>query len=107
MLLNVVAHGWLPASANAKGGRGERGPLRSTERPATRSRALGSAYRVVRRGGQAARQRVVAASGGPARTRNALVLANVLALSSADAGTGGGAARLPRPSRGGSDTEIR
>src|SRR5260221_4123157 len=92
MLLNVVAHGWLPASANAKGGRGERGPLRSTEGPATPSRALGSAYGACDRGWQAARQRVAAASGGPARTRIGLVLASVLALSSADTATVGAAA---------------
>src|SRR5262249_60959891 len=47
---------------------GKRGPLRSTERTPAGSRALGSAYRVVRRGGQAARRRGGAASGGAART---------------------------------------
>src|SRR5260221_3078162 len=107
MLLNVVAHGWLPASANAKGGRGERGPLRSTEGPATPSRALGSAYRSVRRGGRAARQRGVAASGGPARTRILLVLASVLALSSAATATVGAAALQLRSSLHIGNTDIR
>ena len=80
--------------------RGRRGPLRSTERPAPGSRAFGSAYRVVRRGGQAARRRIVAASGGPARTRIVLVLGSVLALSSADAATVGAAAVQLRHSLG-------
>jgi MFS family permease len=47
---------------------------------------------VVRRGGQAARRRVVVASGGPTRARIVLVLGSVLALSSADASTVGAAA---------------
>jgi MFS family permease len=54
--------------------------------------ALGSAYRVVRRGGQAAKRQLVAASGGPARTRIILVLGSVLGLASADAATVGAAA---------------
>jgi MFS family permease len=66
--------------------------LRSTEDPAARARAFGSAYRVVRRGGQAASRRLVVASGGPARTRIVLVLGSVLALSSADTATVGAAA---------------
>jgi MFS family permease len=67
--------------------------LRSTEEPpGTRPGAFGSAYRVVRRGGQAARRQLVTASGGPARTRIVLVLGSVLALSSADAATVGAAA---------------
>ncbi|MGC1287266.1 MAG: MFS transporter, partial [Streptosporangiaceae bacterium] len=66
--------------------------MRSTEEPGTRPGAFGSAYRVVRRGGQAARRQVIAASGGPARTRIVLVLGSVLALSSADSSTVGAAA---------------
>jgi MFS family permease len=66
--------------------------LRSTEDPAARSRVLGSAYRKVRQGGQAASRRLVVASGGPARTRIVLVLGSVLALSSADTATVGAAA---------------
>jgi MFS family permease len=66
--------------------------LRSTEGSAARPGPLGSAYRVVRRGGQAARRQLVAASGGPARTRIVLVLGSVLALSSADTATVGAAA---------------
>ena len=66
--------------------------LGSTEGPARSRAAFGSAYRVVRRGGQAASRRVVTASGGPARTRIVLVLGSVLALSSADAATVGAAA---------------
>jgi MFS family permease len=66
--------------------------LRSTEGPAARSRVLGSAYRKVRQGGQAASRRLVVASGGPARTRIVLLLASVLALSSADTATVGAAA---------------
>jgi MFS family permease len=66
--------------------------LRSTEDPAARSRVIGSAYRIVRQGGQAASRRLVVASGGPARTRIVLVLASVLALSSADTATVGAAA---------------
>ena len=66
--------------------------MRSTEGPARSKAAFGSAYRVVRRGGQAASRRLVTASGGPARTRIVLVLGSVLALSSADAATVGAAA---------------
>jgi MFS family permease len=66
--------------------------LQGTEEPDTRPGAFGSAYRVVRRGGQAARRRVVVASGGPTRARIVLVLGSVLALSSADASTVGAAA---------------
>jgi MFS family permease len=66
--------------------------LRSTEGPARSKAAFGSAYRVVRRGGQAASRRLVTASGGPARTRIVLILGSVLALSSADAATVGAAA---------------
>jgi MFS family permease len=66
--------------------------LRSTEGPARSKAAFGSAYRVVRRSGQAASRRLVTASGGPARTRIVLVLGSVLALSSADAATVGAAA---------------
>lgn len=80
--------------------------MRSTERPAPGSRAFGSAYRVVRRGGQAASRRIVAASGGPARTRIVLVLGSVLALSSADAATVGAAAVQLRHSLGIGNTDI-
>jgi MFS family permease len=66
--------------------------LRSTEDPEARPGALGSAYRVVRRGGQAARRQLIAASGGPARTRIVIVLGSVMALSSADTATVGAAA---------------
>ena len=66
--------------------------MRSTEGPARSRAAFGSAYRVVRRGGKAASQRLVTASGGPARTRIVLVLGSVLALSSADTATVGAAA---------------
>jgi MFS family permease len=68
--------------------------MRSTEDPAppARTRAFGSAYRVVRRGGQAASRRLVVASGGPTRARIVLVLGSVLALSSADTATVGAAA---------------
>ena len=66
--------------------------MRSTDGPARPRAAFGSAYRVVRRGGQAASRRLVTASGGPARTRIVLVLGSVLALSSADAATVGAAA---------------
>jgi MFS family permease len=66
--------------------------LRSTDDPAARARVFGSAYRIVRQGGQAASRRLVVASGGPARTRIVLVLASVLALSSADTATVGAAA---------------
>ncbi len=67
--------------------------MQSTEGPPeTRPGAFGSAYRVVRRGGQAAKRQLVAASGGPARTRIILVLGSVLGLASADAATVGAAA---------------
>jgi MFS family permease len=66
--------------------------LRSTEGSAARPGPFGSAYRVVRRGGQAARRQLVQASGGPARTRIVVVLGSVLALSSADTATVGAAA---------------
>jgi MFS family permease len=62
------------------------------EPPGTGPGALGSAYRVVRRGGRAAKRQLVAASGGPARTRIILVLGSVLGLASADAATVGAAA---------------
>src|SRR5580693_523476 len=80
-----------PLPEPATGGEDE-DHLRSTEGPARSRAAFGSAYRVVRRGGQAASRRLVTASGGPARTRIVLVLGSVLALSSADAATVGAAA---------------
>jgi MFS family permease len=67
---------------------------------------LGSAYRVVRRGGQAASRRLVVASGGPARTRIVLVLGSVLGLSSADAATVGAAAVQLRHALGIGNTDI-
>jgi MFS family permease len=80
--------------------------LRSTEGPARSRAAFGSAYRVVRRGGQAASRRLVTASGGPARTRIVLVLGSVLALSSADAATVGAAAVQLRSSLHIGNTDI-
>lgn len=62
------------------------------EDPVARPGAWASAFRVVRRGGRSAQQRLVTASGGPARTRIVLVLGSVMALSSADASTVGAAA---------------
>jgi MFS family permease len=67
---------------------------------------LGSAYRVARRGGQAASRRLVVASGGPARTRIVLVLGSVLALSSADTATVGAAAVQLRHALGIGNTDI-
>jgi MFS family permease len=67
--------------------------LRSAEEsPGTQVGGFGFAYRAVRRGSQAAKRQLVAASGGPARTRIILVLGSVLGLSSADAATVGAAA---------------
>jgi MFS family permease len=66
--------------------------VRSIEGPAPRPGAWATAYRAIRQSGRAAQQRVVAASGGPARTRIVLVLGSVLALSSADTSTVGAAA---------------
>jgi MFS family permease len=80
--------------------------LRSAEDLAARSRVLGSAYRVVRRGGKAASRRLVVASGGPARTRIVLVLGSVLALSSADTATVGAAAAQLRHALGIGNTDI-
>jgi MFS family permease len=80
--------------------------LQGTEEPDTRPGAFGSAYRVVRRGGQAARRRVVAASGGPTRARIVLVLGSVLALSSADSSTVGAAAIELRQSLHIGNTDI-
>ncbi len=80
--------------------------MQGTEDPDTRPGAFGSAYRVVRRGGQAARRRVVAASGGPTRARIVLVLGSVLALSSADASTVGAAATELRHSLHIGNTDI-
>ena len=105
-LPSVVAHGWPPASANLNRGHGERGPLRSAEDLAARSRVLASAYRMARRGGRAASQRLVVASGGPARTRIVLVLGSVLALSSADTATVGAAAIQLRHALGIGNTDI-
>jgi MFS family permease len=67
---------------------------------------FGPAYRVVRRGGQAASRRLVVASGGPARTRIVLILGSVLALSSADASTVGAAAVQLRHALGIGNTDI-
>ncbi len=67
---------------------------------------FGPAYRVVRRGGQAASRRLVVASGGPARTRIVLVLGAVMALSSADASTVGAAAVQLRHALGIGNTDI-
>jgi MFS family permease len=80
--------------------------LRSTEGSAPRPRPLGSAYRVVRRGGRAARRQLVAASGGPARTRIVVVLGSVLALSSADTATVGAAAIQLRHALGIDNADI-
>jgi MFS family permease len=80
--------------------------LRSTEDPTARSRVFGSAYRVVRQGGQAASRRLVVASGGPARTRIILVLGSVLGLSSADTSTVGAAAVQLRHALGIGNTDI-
>ncbi|HTZ27946.1 MAG TPA: MFS transporter [Streptosporangiaceae bacterium] len=80
--------------------------MQGTEDPDTRPGAFGSAYRVVRRGGQAARRRVVAASGGPTRARIVLVLGSVLALSSADSSTVGAAAIELRQSLHIGNTDI-
>ncbi len=66
--------------------------MRSIEGQAARPGAFSTAYAAVRRGGQAARRQLIAASGGPARTRIVLVLGSVLGLSSADASTVGAAA---------------
>jgi MFS family permease len=60
----------------------------------------------VRRGGQAARRQLVAASGGPARTRIVVVLGSVLALSSADTATVGAAAVQLRHALGVGNTDI-
>jgi MFS family permease len=105
-LPSVGAHGWPPASANLNRGHGERGPLQSAEDLPARSRVLGSAYRIVRRGGHAASQRLVVASGGPARMRIVLVLGSVLGLSSADASTVGAAAVQLRHALGIGNTDI-
>lgn len=67
---------------------------------------FGPAYRVVRRGGQAASRRLVVASGGPARTRIVLILGAVMALSSADASTVGAAAVQLRHALGIGNTDI-
>jgi len=80
--------------------------LRSAEDPAARSRVLGSAYRTLRQGGQAASRRLVVASGGPARTRIILILGSVLGLSSADASTVGAAAVQLRHALGIGNTDI-
>ncbi|HEY2692079.1 MAG TPA: hypothetical protein VGJ50_26830, partial [Streptosporangiaceae bacterium] len=82
--------------------------MQSTEDPAPagRSRVFGPAYRVVRRGGQAASRRLVVASGGPARTRIVLILGAVMALSSADASTVGAAAVQLRHALGIGNTDI-
>jgi MFS family permease len=80
--------------------------VRSIEGPAARPGALNIAFQAVRRSGQAARRQLIAASGGPARTRIVLVLGSVMALSSADASTVGAAAVQLRHALGIGNTDI-
>jgi MFS family permease len=60
--------------------------------PPRRSGVFRPVARSARRGGEAARRHLVAAVGGPARTRVVLLMACVLALASADTATVGAAA---------------
>jgi MFS family permease len=67
---------------------------------------LGPVSRTVRRGGAAARKRLVVAVGGPARTRVVVLLACVLALASADTATVGASAVELRRALHISNTDI-
>jgi MFS family permease len=72
----------------------------------TRTKIWGAVARAFRRGGAAARGHLVAAVGGPARTRIVVLLACVLALASADTATVGASAVDLRRSLGISNTDI-
>jgi MFS family permease len=69
-------------------------------------RMLGASARSLRRGGAAARMRLVVAVGGPARTRVVVLMACVLALASADTATVGASAVELRRALHISNTDI-
>ncbi len=84
---------------------GEADPGRGSSPPGRR-RVLGAGASSLRRGGAAARSRLVVAVGGPARTRVVVLMACVLALASADTATVGASAVELRHALGISNTDI-
>ncbi len=74
--------------------------------PPERRRVLEAGARSLRRGGAAARTRLVVAVGGPARTRVVVLMACVLALASADTATVGASAVELRRALHISNTDI-
>ena len=91
--------------SGARDAAGEAGPGRGSS-PPERRRILGQGASSLRRGGAAARMRLVVAVGGPARTRAVVLMACVLALASADTATVGASAVELRRSLGINNTDI-
>jgi len=89
-------------------GRGLRlgGLVRRMAGGGARPGVVGPVARAVRRGGAAARARLVVAAGGPARTRVVVLLACALAMASADTATVGASAVELRRALGIDNTDI-